>query len=98
MLRLYDFLESGNGYRHVVLLLPPDEELAAVSLGKTRDAPLPVIETAREEIAGDAEIKCAVAFACNDVDGEEIVARHRRTLHKPISSVIPGRPEAEPGT
>lgn len=71
-----DLFFALDGFEHEVMLFVPDEQFAAVFLCEAFDLAFSVQLDAREEIAGDAGVERAVALRRENVDGDEIVARH----------------------
>jgi hypothetical protein len=46
----------------------PDQQLDAVFLGEDGASTFPVGENARCEVVGHANVECAIALACEDID------------------------------
>ncbi len=72
----FQLLFSRNGRVHGVQHLISDETMDAVTLGETGQLAITMLPKSRGEIARDADIKCAVRFACENVDTRVSLQRH----------------------
>jgi len=88
-------LLAADGFLNVVVLLEIDERLHTISLRESWYETVAVFAHAPIEVAGDADIERAIAFAREDIDEVSVFSLHDANL-----SVIPGArgsPSGHPG-